>query len=100
MASVNMLTKLDLPSLEKLREMMKMIMMYCIVNDLVKLDHSNIVPTIVQTRSHNFRFKQPYVRTDLYLHSFYLLPIKLWNKLPPNTIQSNTITIFKQHLLK
>ena len=33
----DMLTKLDLPSLDKRREMMKMIMMYRIVNNLVKL---------------------------------------------------------------
>ena len=79
--------------------MMKMIMMYRIVNDLVNLDHSNLIPTVVQTRGHNFHFKQPYARTDLYLHSFYPSAIKLWNKLPTNTIQSNTIGIFKQHLL-
>ena len=78
MASVtDMLTKLDLPSLEKRREMMKMIMMYRIVNDLVKLDHSNLIPTIVQTRGHNFCFKQTYAKTDSYLHSFCPSAIKL-----------------------
>ena len=43
MASVtDTLKKLDLPSFEKWGKMMKMIMMYRIVNDLVKLDHSNL----------------------------------------------------------
>ena len=50
---------------------MKMFMMYPIVND-VELDHSNLIPTVVQSRGHNWCYNQPYARTDTFTFILYV----------------------------
>ena len=81
---------------------MNMFMMYaCIVNNITKLNHSNLIPSNVQSRGHNLRFNQPHARTDTQLFTFFLaihwaLAIKLWNKLSSSVVQAGSLKTFKQ----
>ena len=60
----DMLLKVDLPSIKKEMWSMKMFM-YSVVNDVVKLAHSNLIPTVAWIRGHNWCYN-PYARTDIF----------------------------------
>ena len=46
--------------------------------------------------AHNFKI--PFCRTTTYLYSFFPTVIKLWNTLPNDIKQSNSISLLKQFL--
>ena len=72
-------------------------MMYKMVHRQVHIDNGTyLIPTASQTRGHNQRFLQPHSRIDSYLYSYYPSTIKLWNNLSSSTVESPTLSTFKQ----
>ena len=96
----NLLHQLQWPTLQERRATNKVIMMYRIVNHLVAIPTSCLIPTAATLRGHNQRFLVPFARTQLYQYSFFPDAIRLWNSLPPTTVACNSIDTFKCELQK
>ena len=91
------LDHLNLPTLEQRRNNLKLVMMYKMVHRQVHIDNGTyLIPTASQTRGHDQRFLQPHSRIDSYLYSYYPSTIKLWNNLSSSTVESPTLSTFKQ----
>ena len=74
----NMLSKLDLHSLQKRRQIISLTMFYKIKHNLVNIQFpSNIHPSL---RS---RYTIPRSRINAHMYSFFPRTAKLWNNLPP-----------------
>ena len=93
-----MLHQLQWQTLQERRAVNKVIMMYRIVNNLVAIPSTYMIPTAVTVRGHNHRFLIPYCRTQIYKHSFFPDTIRLWNNLPSTVVDCNSITTFKSEL--
>ena len=91
------LDHLNLPTLEQRQNNLKLVTMYKMVHRQVHIDNRNyLIPTASQTRGHDQRFLQPHSRIDSYLYSYYPSTIKLWNNLSSSTVESPTLSTFKQ----
>ena len=78
------------------REILRLIMIYKFVNNLVEIDTGNsLIKNNLPTQGHSNRFKQPFTRVNSFKHSFYPDAIKLWNKLPDTIINCTTLQNFK-----
>ncbi|VDI68382.1 Hypothetical predicted protein [Mytilus galloprovincialis] len=96
----NLLHQLQWPTLQERRATNNVIMMYRIVNHLVAIPTSCLIPTAATLRGHNQRFLVPIARTQLYQHSFFPDAITLWHSLPSTTVACNSIDTFKYELQK
>ena len=75
----NMLTQLNLPTLQQRCNRMKLIMMYKIVNCHVQVGNIEIlIPLSSHTRGHHHRFLQPHSRIDSHLYSFFPSAISVY----------------------
>ena len=57
-------------------------MMYTIFNDLVQVNHSDLVYNSSVTRGHSLRLIHLPTRVNVYSYSFFPSSIRIWNKLP------------------
>jgi len=83
-ASVSdMLTYLQWPTLNDRREKLKIIMLYKIMQQLVEIPRTNLIPALDYycTRGYNTKYIQPFARTDTYYYSFFPSTIRTWNSL-------------------
>ena len=98
----NILQKLNWPTLEEHRNELKLIMMYKIRSSwpctYTTNSTSNSLFSNGTIRGHNNRFLQPATRTDIYKYSFFPTAVKLWNSLPTEVINAQTINEFKNLL--
>ena len=95
----DLLTALNLPSLESRRKKSKLASMYKLVNsDANSSPPPNVLQpknTGHQTRGHNRQFTYPHCRTNCYKQSFYPSAIKLWNNLPMKCVSATSTETFK-----
>ena len=94
----SMLQQLNWPTLQERRATQKTVMMYRIVNHLVAIPTTCLIPTAVTMRGHNQRFLVPFARTQTYQYSFFPSGIRLWNNLPQTIVDCNSLDHFKQEL--
>ena len=91
----NMLSKLNLPTLEKRRQISSLTMFYKIKHHLVNIPFpGNIQPSM---RS---RYTFPRSRINIHRYSFFPRTAKLWNNLPPDLCNSPDLGSFRAGLLK
>ena len=93
-----MLSFLGWPSLQSRRIEAKLVMLYKIINNVVHvdLDDDILIPvTCHYTRAH---LMQPYTRVDPYKYSFIPSSIRLWNTLPRNVVNQDSVNKFQDKL--
>ena len=93
-----MMRQLNWPTLEQRRYEAKAIMMYKILNDLVQVNHSDLVYNSSVTRGHSLRLLHLLTRVDVYSYSFFPSTIRIWNKLPEDIVISPSLDLFKLKL--
>ena len=90
-----MLIDLNIPSLEHRRQVS---ILYKIVHNLIDISPVDLIPVTSNTRGHDQIFYHIYARTNQYSNSFFPRSIRLWNSLPPDLIQQQSLQIFKHQL--
>ena len=87
-----MLSSLNLPSLQSRRTQTKLIALYKIINGFLTVPTHDLVPKSRSLRSGYYQ--QPMTLIDAYKYSFFPSTLKLWNQLPVDIIDSPTINDF------
>ena len=97
-ASVSeMIATLGWPTLEQRRKTLRTIMMYKIVNNLVEVPTDGIlIPSELRLRGHAKKFLQPQCSVNAYLYSFFPQAIKLWNHLPQELTELESLKLFRE----
>ena len=95
---IAMMQQLNWPTLEQRRYEAKAIMMYKILNDLVQVNHSDLVYNSSVTRGHSLRLLHLLTRVDVYSYSFFPSSIRIWNKLSEDVVISPSLDLFKLKL--
>ena len=103
---IDMMQKLNWPTLKECRNKSKLVMMYKIIHGHVHIQ--SILPLVQSfstgiTRGHHNKYLQPTTRADVYNYKcsfFHLLYIKLWNSLSDELINAKTIDEFKNLFIK
>ena len=91
----NMLSKLNLPTLQKRRQISALTMFYKIKHQLVNIQFpNNIQPAL------RHRYSFPRSSINIHKHSFFPWTAKLWNALPPDICDSPELGSFRAGLLK
>ena len=93
-----MLTTLGWNTLQERRAQAKAVMMYRIVNNLVDIPRTYLIPAATTCRGHSLKFLVPYARTSSYQQSFFPDSIRIWNSLPQPVISCNSLESFKGEL--
>ena len=73
-------------------------LLYKIVHNLIDISPVDLIPVTSNTRGHDQRFHHIYARTNQYSNSFFPRSIRLWNSLPPDLIQQQSLQILKYQL--
>ena len=94
----NMLIDLNIPSLEHRSQVSSITLLYKIAHNLIDIVPVDLITVTSNTRGHDQRFHHIYARTNQYSNSFFPRSIRLWNSLPPDLIQQQSLHIFKYHL--
>jgi len=100
-ASVSdMLTYLQWPTLNDRREKLKIIMLYKIMQQLVEIPRTNLIPALDYycTRGYNTKYIQPFARTDTYYYSFFPSTIRTWNSLQEDICNITNLQTLKEVL--
>ena len=93
-----MLIDLNILSLEHCRQVSSITLLYKIVHNLIDISPVDLIPVTSNTTGHDQRFHHIYARTNQYSKSFFFRSIRLWNSLPPDLIQQQSLQIFKHQL--
>ena len=80
------------------RQVSSITLLYKIVHNLIDISPVDLIPVTSNTRGHDQRFHHIYARTNQYSNSFFPRSIRLWNSLPPDLIQQQSLQIFKYQL--
>lgn len=101
-SSVTMMMKeLGWNSLADRRLHLRLTLMYKVVNGLVAVPSTNLIPADNRTRSnHPNKFRTIRASTEVYRNSYFPRTIPQWNNLPSQTVTSSTIDSFKNNLTK
>ncbi|XP_072022868.1 uncharacterized protein [Amphiura filiformis] len=94
----SMLNDLGWESLQQRRAISKATMMYRIVNHLIDIPDSQLIPSNTTTRGNSQRFHVPFSRTALLQGSFFPDTIRQWNALPQEVVESPTLDVFKSRV--
>ena len=89
-----MLSKLNLPTLEKRRQISSLIMFYKIKHNLVNIKFPNNIQPSMRSR-----YTFPRSSINAHSHSFFPRTAKLWNNLPPDICNSPDLGSFRAGLL-
>ena len=89
-----MLTQLGWPTLQARRTQAKAVMMYRVVNQLIEIPSTILVP-IISTRGNNNSYLIPFARTSVYQKSFFPDGIRIWNMLPSEAVACQSVDCFK-----
>ena len=100
-----MLSSLNLPSLESRRKTLKLSLLYKIVNNLTVFPEAPLTSHVVHypysTRYvHELSFCNLNGHTSQYLYSYFPDTIKLWNSLPYGVVSCNSLSTFKHAVYK
>ncbi len=87
-------------TLEQRRNKAIATMGYKIVNSLIAIPSSQLIPVTKTTRGSSSKFRQISTRTNYYKYSFFPTLVVLWNALPPDLISVNSLESFKEGLSK
>ena len=68
-------------------------MPYKILNDLVQVNHSDLVYNSSVTHGHSLRLLHLPTRVDVYSYSFFPSSIRIWNKLPEDVVISPSLDL-------
>ena len=94
-----MINKLKWSSLRHRRDTIRLQMMYKITHQLVDLKLPDYITyNHGATRGHNYKLTIPSSRIDSYKYSYFPTTIKLWNKLPEETVNATSINDFSDLL--
>jgi hypothetical protein len=94
----DMLEDLSWETLEQRRLKARVGMGYWVINHLVQIPDSQLVPTTVDTRGHSKKFHQLPTRTNYYKATFFPAMIPLWNSLPETVASASSLEDFKVKL--
>ena len=99
-ASVSeMTTTLGWPTLEQRRKIFGTVMLYKIINNLVEVPTDGIlVPSELQLRGHTRKFLQLQCSVNAFSYSFFPQAIKLWNHLPQELTELESLQLFRESL--
>ena len=89
-----MLEELGWPTLQDRRAQSKLTMMFRITNDLVDVNLP-LIPAGRSLRGHSNKFVIPHTKSAVYQKSFLPDTIRMWNSLPQEIAESNSLNIFK-----
>ena len=95
------LSALDLPSLAYRRKRGDMIMMYKIVNELVRVDFNDLftpIPTSHNLRGHNKRVFKHHATKRSRIDSFSQRVVNNCNTLPACVVNASSLNVFKNKL--
>lgn len=97
----SMLEELKWPTLEERRQRARLVLMYKIVNGLVKIDATDrlVQPSRLSRNMGQHSFQIPSCNTIIRKESFYPRTIRDWNALPTDTATAKSLESFKAHLL-
>ena len=89
-----MLASHNIPTLEKRREALRLVMIFKIVHEEVAIPKTLLQPCGASSRGHPQRFLLPYSRVNTHLWSFSPYTIRLWNILPEHVVLSPSTATF------
>jgi hypothetical protein len=94
-----MLQELKWPTLQERRARGRAIIMYRIVNNSIAIPISllQVMPS-ERSRGHKNKFIVPFSRTQVHQHSFIPDSIRIWNKLPQEIVECQTLDSFKNRI--
>ena len=96
-----MVDALQWPTLETRRENHHLVLMYKIIQGLVAVPSTKLIPADDRTRSnHQYKFRVISGSSSAYKNSFFPSTIPAWNALPSTVVDCNTIDSFKHNLYK
>jgi hypothetical protein len=95
-----MLENLKWHTLHTRRKMNKAIMMYKILHGLVAVPSDHLQTSTSVIRGHNKRLVVPHTRTQILQSSFFPDTIRIWNNLPRDVINSDSLDSFRTAILK
>ena len=93
-----LLDALNWPTLQQCRNNLKAIMLYKIINNLIRIPANQFL-TSVSSSTRNHRYTLPYLRTNADLFSFFPISIRIWNNLKPTTACSPSLKVFKNRIV-
>ena len=93
-----MLSHLKWDTLEQRRAKSRVTMLYKIVNSLVEIPATKLIPASRKTRGHTQKFLQIKTRTNYHKFSFFPCAIRHWNSLSSDLVSAADIDIFKERL--
>ena len=93
----DMIQHINWRSLSDRRTDARLTMFYKIVHNKVAIPKTDrLIPPLRLSRNmHEHSFQLPSCRTQLRQNSFFPRTIKHWNNLPPNTVMSSSVELFK-----
>ena len=94
----DMLSNLNLSSLEIKRQVSSTIIFYNAINNLIEISPDELTPVVSNTRSHDQRFHHIYARITQYSNSFFPRSIRFWNTLPRGLIHQQSLQSFKNQM--
>ena len=84
-----MLAQLQLDSLEQRRLKAKVTMLFKIINGMVAIPPTQLIPRPTRTRGNTLKFIQLATRTNYYKQTFFPSTIPVWNSLPAGADTDN-----------
>ena len=95
-----MLSDLGWSSLETRRTIARLNLMYKICHGIVDIDQNSYLRPHTncgaKTRfSHDYKFLNVNATKDVYLYSFFTRTLRMWNKLPKDVVESDSLETFK-----
>ena len=96
-----LLSTLNWPTLQRRRTNLRAIMMYKIINNLIRIPADQyLVPVSSSTRNSSHHYKLPYSRVNAHLFSYFPFSIRIWNRLNESTACSPSLRLFKDRIMK
>jgi len=98
----SMLSAVALESLEQRREIARLTMMYKILNGYIAicLDYLDLSFADPRTRANRqFKLEHIYCSTEAFHSSFAPRTISAWNRLPADTAEADSLSIFKSRII-
>ena len=92
-----MLHRLQWDTLEARQNNLRVILLYKIINKMVDIfPEEQLVLTNSVTRGHSLRHLQLPTKTDAYKYSFFPSSIRIWNSLPSDIVEAETLSYNEQ----
>ena len=94
-----MLNDLKWETMETRRNNQRLAMVYRMQHDMVAMSPASYLAPVQSSRSrrsgHDQMYQVPFARTDTYRYSFFPATVRMWNLLPADAIQCQSLETFK-----